>query len=201
MAANDAQLDLIQRIRQGNELAWRECIDRFEGRLLAFVRSRLRDHALAEDIVQDTFVGFLNALPNYDQQTPLDAFLFAIAAHKITDYLRKQGRRPALNSLGAPTSSAPGTVLPAGRDRPASTLARSREQRLAEERILAQALGELIGQWRAGGEMERLMCAELLFVRGLPNKEVAEILGISEQAVANHKYFVVSKLKAAGASD
>ena len=32
---------------------------------------------------------------------------------------------------------------------------------------------------------------------GWPNRDVATFLEISEQAVANHKYFVVSKLKAA----
>ena len=30
---------------------------------------------------------------------------------------------------------------------------------------------------------------------GRSNKEAAETLGISEQAVANHKHFVISKLK------
>jgi RNA polymerase sigma-70 factor (ECF subfamily) len=41
------------------------------------------------------------------------------------------------------------------------------------------------------------MCAELLFVRGQSNQDVARSLSISEQAVANHKSFVVQKLKAA----
>ncbi len=198
MPATPAQLDLVRRIRLGDEAAWRECIDQFEGRLLAFARSRLRDQTLAEDVVQDAFIGFLNALPNYDQQTPLDAFLFAITAHKLTDQLRKQGRRPALNSLSA--DSANGFAAePAGRQRRASSLARSKEQSAAEELFLAGAVGELIQLWRQSGEYERLQCAELLFVRCVPNKEAAMALGISEQAVANHKYFVVSKLKEAAA--
>ena len=40
-----------------------------------------------------------------------------------------------------------------------------------------------------------MKCVELLFVKGLPNKQAAEQLGITEQDVANHKYFTVSKLK------
>ena len=37
----------------------------------------------------------------------------------------------------------------------------------------------------------------MLFVLGWTNKAVAERLSISEQAVANHKHFVVAKLKEA----
>ena len=197
MSASPAQLDLIQRIRRGDEHAWRECIEQYEGRLLAFARSRLRDQSLAEDIVQESFIGFLNALPNYDEQTPLDAFLFAITAHKITDQLRRQGRRPALNAIVSSNSETPGVVEPTGPARRASSLARSREEGTAEELFLAGVLGDFIKQWRGNDEYERLQCAELLFVRGLANKAVAQVLNISEQAVANHKHFIVAKLKEA----
>lgn len=197
MPSTPAELDLIRRIRRGDESAWRECIERYEGRLLAFARSRLHDASLAEDVVQDTFLGFLNALPNYDEQTPLDAFLFSITAHKLTDHLRKVGRRPALYALQAGDSPGQATPEPQGPQRRASSLARSREQRDSEELFIARTLGDLIREWRTCGEWERLQCVELLFVRGLPNKEVAVALGLSEQTVANHKYFVVNKLKAA----
>ncbi len=84
---------------------------------------------------------------------------------------------------------------PPGRGRVASSLARSHEQRSAEEGVIGDCLRELIDGWRDRGEFERLKCMEMLFVLGRPNREVAQRLGISEQAVANHKHFVVSKLK------
>lgn len=193
MPAPSQPLDLIARIRRGDEAAWRDCIDRYEGRLLAYARNRLRQPAAAEDVVQETFIGFLTALPNYDEQTPLESFLFAIAAHKLTDHLRREGRRPAL-SLTAGESTAPGADLP-GHARVASSLMRSQERRSREADVLADCLRELITRWRERGEWERLKCLELLFVRGRPNKEVAARLGISEQTVANHKHFVVTRLK------
>ena len=183
----------MRRIRAGEEDAWRECIEEYEGRLQAFVISRLRDRALAEDLVQDTFLGFLTALPNYNDDTPIESFLFAIAAHKITDTLRKQGRRPTL-PLNAPDGSEPGTD-PVARHRMASSIARSRERMGTEERVIADCLVELVRQWKSNQEFERLKVAELLFVKGFPNKQVAEVLAITEQAVANHKYFIVNKLK------
>jgi RNA polymerase sigma-70 factor (ECF subfamily) len=42
-----------------------------------------------------------------------------------------------------------------------------------------------------------MQCLELLFVRGLANKEVATQLGISEQTVANYKFDFLGRLRAA----
>src|SRR5690606_37222707 len=92
--ADEADKTLVARIRSGDEAAWQECIDRFEGRLMAFAISRLSNRSSAEDVVQETCVGFLTSLPNYDENSPIESFLFAIAAHKLTDLLRREGRRP-----------------------------------------------------------------------------------------------------------
>ena len=196
MPADAADKALVARIRGGEADAWQECIDRFEGRLIAFVVSRLGNRSTAEDVVQETFIGFLTSLPNYDENTPLESFLFAIAAHKLTDVLRREGRRPTL-PLMADESHASAHQPPA-RTRVASSMARSRERKSQEESVVADCLQGMILQWIRDGEFERLKCMELLFVQGRANKEAAARLGISEQAVANHKHFVVSKLKDAG---
>jgi len=194
MAPLDADRLLIARIRTGAQDAWAECIARFEGRLIAFVDSRLNDRATAEDVVQETFLGFLVGLPNYDEATPPETFLFSIAAHKLTDVLRRRGRRPTLPLMSGSDSQDYRADLP-GSDRVASSLARSRERRTIEEHVLREGLEKLITQWLGAGEFERLKCIEMLFVLGWPNKEAARQLGISEQAVANHKHFVLAKLK------
>ena len=49
MVASEADRQLVQRIRAGEADAWQQCIDQYEGRLLAFVRTRLQDRAAAED--------------------------------------------------------------------------------------------------------------------------------------------------------
>lgn len=193
MPADEADKLLVSRIRAGDKEAWAECIARFEGRLLAFVDSRLRDRPASEDVVQETFLGFLVGLPNFNDQTPIESFLFSIAAHKLTDVLRRQGRRPTLPLLIGDESSRGDE--PRAQVRMASSLARSQERRVAEEQVLQEGLSALIEQWQARGDFERLKCIELLFVLGWPNKEVARTLAISEQAVANHKHFVIAKLR------
>ncbi len=194
---SDDEAKLLAEVRRGEPAAWERLIAKYEGRLLAFVRSRLQDESTAEDVVQEAFLGFLVSLPNYDEATPLEAFLFSITAHKLTDVLRRTGRRPMLSLIPA-TDSQPGHE-PASRDRKASSLARSNEYKVSQQKVLVDCLRGLIQSWFSRGEFERLECIELLFVRGWSNKDVAAKLGLSEQAVANHKDFTVRKLKAAAA--
>lgn len=194
MPASEADKKLVQRIRNGEADAWQECINSFEGRLLAFARSRLSDRSSAEDIVQETFMGFLKALPNYDENTPLESWLFSIAAHKLIDAMRRTGRRPTV-PLMLPDSEGGPVREPTGGGRRASSMMRSHEKSFAESVVVEECLRNLIADFKKSGAWERLQCVELIFVLGWPNKHVAKRLNITEQAVANHKFFVVAKLK------
>src|SRR6516165_7644674 len=174
MPTTEADKLLIRQVRSGDGRAWQQLIERYEGRLLAFVDSRLHDRAASEDTVQETFVGFLTSLPHYDDGRDLEAYLFSIAAHKLTDHLRKQGRRP-IDQFGSDDHGRPLDEVPGGA-RAASSIARSDERRVAEERLLVDALGQLIREWMARGDYDRLRCLELLVVKGWANKDVAKYL-------------------------
>lgn len=186
---------LIAAIRDGDQTAWQTLIDRYEGRLIAFVDSRLKNRAISEELVQETFLGFLISLPNYEESTPLESWLFSIASHKLTDHFRKTGRKPTVQFGGS--ESLPGIAAIAGPARRASSLFRSGERKSVEAELIKDTLSELIAGWKTRHDWLRLKCCELLFVRGMKNKEVAAELGISEQDVANHKAFVLGKLKEA----
>ena len=193
MATTDAERLLIGEVRGGDPAAWRQLIERYEGRLLAFVDSRIHDRAAAEDAVQETFIGFLTSLPHYDEARDLEAYLFSIAAHKLTDHLRKQGRRP-IDQFGSDDHGRPLDEVPGG-DRAASSIARSDERRQAEERLILQSLASLVAEWTAKGDFARLECLELLIVKGWANKDVAKYLNLTEQAVASYKFQAVGRLK------
>lgn len=193
MANSDVELLLIRQVRAGETAAWRQLIEKYEGRLIAFVDSRLRDRAASEDVVQETFVGFLTSLPHYDEKRDLEAYLFSIAAHKLTDHLRKQGRRP-IDQFGSDDHGRPLDEVP-GDGRPASSIARSDERRQAEERLLTESLGQLVREWLARSDYNRLRCLELLIVKGWANKDVARYLGLTEQAVASYKFQTIGRLK------
>jgi RNA polymerase sigma-70 factor (ECF subfamily) len=187
---------LVQRVRAGEADAWQELIARFEGRLLAFVEHRTRNRSAAEDVVQESFIGFLTSLPNYDTRRSLESYLFSIAAHKLTDHLRREGRRPAW-PLATPTGTNPSSWEPAGPARAASSIVRSGERRDLEEAALVAALGEQIAAYQQRGDWQKIACVELLLVRGWANKDVATRLGLSEQQVANFKFEFLAKIRAA----
>jgi RNA polymerase sigma-70 factor (ECF subfamily) len=200
MSLSDVDRALIVRIRSGDDAAWDELIVRYEGRLLAFVESRIGRRNSAEDIVQETFIGFLNSLPNFDGKRPLESYLFSICAYKLTDHLRREGRRPTIPLLSSGTDNSSGghgswDVEDSARG--ASSIARSGERRDLEQKAILEALREHLGRWRTGSEWTKLMCCELLFVRGWTNKDVAEQLDISEQHVANYKFEFIAKMKTA----
>ncbi len=189
---------LVQRIRENprgspayND-AWSELFRRYHGRLGAYVRRRLKDHASVDDVVQNTMIGFENSLANYDERRDLQTWLFTIASHKVTDQLRKSGRRPP--AAGGEADEEVLDRSPDGRQRAASSLARSAERREQEEEALGRALVALVQEWKARGEYPNVMVLELLFVKGWGNKDVAARVGVSEQQVANIKFQAKKRL-------
>ncbi len=185
---------IIQKIRQGDAAAWDQLIARYEGRLLAFVNRRLRDRAASEDAVQETFVGFLNSLPNFDERRELQTYLFTIASHKLTDHLRRTGRHPLQH-----VSDGPNDFLHQKLDehKAASSVARGKEKQALESDAVRRALGQIIRHLQEKGDFARLKVLELLFVKGWANCDVAAHLRISEQQVANYRFAAVKKLSEA----
>jgi RNA polymerase sigma-70 factor (ECF subfamily) len=194
MAPVEVERLLVERIRRGEPSAWSDLVARYEGRLLAFAESRLGNRAASEDVVQETFVGFLHSLPNYDGDRPLESYLFSICAYKLTDCLRREGRRPAV-PLSTQADSSDEWQAPDPAARGASSIARSGERRRLEEQALVSALAEQVERWRLKGDWTKLMGMELLFVRGWTNKRVAEHLGITEQQIANFKFDFLARLR------
>lgn len=199
--ASDSDRLLIQQIRQGDSRAWETLIARYEGRLLAYVQRRLRDRSASEDVVQETFVGFLNSIPNFDERRELQTYLFTIASHKLTDHLRKLGRHP-LRSL---TEGSEDLLDQQFDHQPtASSRVRSDERKDLECAALQRCLGQIIRSWQDRGDYLRIKVMELLWVKGWANRDVAAFLGISEQQVANYRFAAVKKLteliRAAGLS-
>lgn len=186
---------LVQEIRAGQVESWRRLVERYQGRLHAFVVSRLGDPDAADDVVQETFLGLLRSLPHYDEQQDLETYLFAIARHKLVDVRRARGRRP--EQVPADSWDADDEVGPARR---ASSMARSREAHQHDERRLAQALHDRVRDWVHRGQWDHLKAAELLFVTGWPNARVAQHLGRSPQWVADLKRAALAWLRRAVAA-
>ena len=184
---------LVQQIRAGSEDAWQTLIDTYEGRLTAFVRRRLTQASAVEDIVQDTFIGFLTSIPNFDDSRPIQGFLFTICAFKLTDHLRREGRRPTI-PINANNSSDGAMQLAAG-DRKPSAIFRSEECKGIETDVIAEIIEQLLQSYKTQQDWLKISTLELLFLRGMKNKDVADELEISQQVVASTKFEFVDKIK------
>lgn len=192
MRPADSDQILIQEILAGDQRAWSQLIDRYEGRLVAFAESRLRNRADAEDAVQETFMGFARGLANFDARRELQTYLFSIAANKITDVIRKRGRRADLPGSESPDErineeADPGQLT-------GSNAARQAEDRQRESEAVGRALAGILHPWIARADYQRVQILELLFVKGVANKDVAKMLDVSEQHVANVRFAAVQKL-------
>src|SRR5262249_39813485 len=65
--------------------------------------------------------------------------------------------------------------------------ARSDERRRAEERLLTDALGQLVREWLARGGHDQLRCPELLIVKGRAKKGAAQSPDLTAQAGTHAK--------------
>ena len=69
--------------------------DQYFSEVYRYIRYRLNDDAVAEDIASDVFVRLLEAAKKKQgPQTSLKGWLIATASNAVNDYLRRQYRRP-----------------------------------------------------------------------------------------------------------
>jgi RNA polymerase sigma-70 factor, ECF subfamily len=88
--------ELIEQLREGDEEAYRGVITTHEAGLLRHVKRFERDHSLAEEIVQETFLGLFKSIKRYRGDTSLKSWLYLIAGNKAKDAVKrsvKEGRR------------------------------------------------------------------------------------------------------------
>lgn len=86
---------LAVRCRSGERAAFDEIVSRYQLRLFRFAFRLLRDHAEAEDAVQETFVRAYRALPGYRPDGFFSSWIYRITLNECRRRLR--GRRPTCN--------------------------------------------------------------------------------------------------------
>ena len=80
---------LLEGLRSGSEMHFNQLYDRYFQRIYAFVHSRIRNHADAEEIVQETFVTVFRSIENYRGQASLLSWVFGIAKNLANNSIRK----------------------------------------------------------------------------------------------------------------
>lgn len=95
---------LLRDAQNGDRKAYEAFLHEAATLVRAFVRKRLANSGQVEDIVQETLLSLHHHRHSYDPERPLGPWLYAIARHRLLDFLRKR-KRLSQNEVVAETSS------------------------------------------------------------------------------------------------
>src|SRR5882757_4239371 len=80
---------LFARIAQGDEAAFTQVFHRYNRRLYPFILKMVKAQALAEEIVQTTFIKLWTNRHTLSKVENPQTYIFTIAANNTRDYLKK----------------------------------------------------------------------------------------------------------------
>ena len=175
-AASASDELLIRQIATGHKPAMRALFTRHEVRVYRFALRIVRDTALAEDVVSETFFDAWQHAGRYEGRASVSTWLLGIARHRA---LTAAGRRRPTESLDCETAQ--NAVDPA-RD-PESELG-DRETGAAIRRGL-EALSR-----------EHAEIIDLVYYQEKSVREITEILGIPESTVKTRMFYARKRLAA-----
>ena len=76
--------------------------------LYRYARQRVADRQVAEDLVQEAFVGALSAIDRYSGDASERTWLVGILRHKIVDHYRRAGQHPTASASDPDPDPDPG---------------------------------------------------------------------------------------------
>lgn len=194
---SEAEAWLLQEIRAGNQDGWQQLVDRFQGRLLAFARRQLPQTADADDIVQEAFLSFLQTLPKFRESSSLETWLFQILRRRVADFFRRRGARGDVILCGELSASSLSGDRPGAepKEHSASWYVRREEDRQDDYLALTTALLGEVEKLKRDERFEDLQVVDLLLFAQRRNRDVAELLDLSEKVVALKKHRFIEKLR------
>ena len=139
----------------GDGEAGNQFIERHFGLVCRFFRNKVADPDV-EDLVQQTFLGCLEAHGRYDGRASVTTFLLAIARNQLFSYYRERRRSPNAEQRTVRDNATSPTGAVA---------------RLEDQRLLLEAL-RLV-------PLDAQVLLELAYHEGLPSAEIAGVLGVS----------------------
>lgn len=91
---SSTDVELMHRIKQGDDSALAELIDRWKTPLINFFYRSIRSYETAEDLSQVVFVRIYRAAPKYQPTAKFSTYLFHIARRLLINEFRRQQRKP-----------------------------------------------------------------------------------------------------------
>ena len=169
-------LELLEKAAAGETAAFELLYDRYERRVYNYVRSFVRQPALAEEVVIDTMLAVWHGARSYTQASRVSTWILGIARHKALDAVRKAGRQGA----DLPLDQAP-------------TLVDAAESPIAgiDRRINASLMRRAIAQL----SIDHQEILRLAFYEDLPYAEIAALLAIPDNTVKTRVHYAKQQLR------
>lgn len=166
---------LAERLKKRDPQAMAELYDRFGRLTYSVIRSIVRDSAIAEDLVQETFLRVWNRMQAFDSQRgALGSWLLTVARNRAIDHVRSSGARMDRNAFELEEREHPALFI-------------DMEKVLSDSdqaRVVRSALTKL--------NENQQKVIELAYYEGLSQTEMAERMG---QPLGTVKTWVRSALK------
>ncbi len=152
---------LVQGAASGDQSAWTVLVERHLSAIVGYAWHVLGDRAEAEDVAQETFLRLLGKIEGWRPGGPgLRTWLYRVAINLCIDRRRLRREMPLEEMLD----------LPEGADRQPAL-----DDRLDQRHAVRKALDALPERQR--------MAITLVYYQGMTNREAAELLEVSVEAV------------------
>lgn len=182
-ARGEDEGELLARLRAGDEQAFLALVDRHQASMLRLARSFVGSQAVAEEVVQDTWLGVLRGIDRFAGRSSLRTWLLSILVNRARSTGVSESRSVAVGDAGSAVEAARFDGAGAWSSPPRHWVEES------QERLTAQAASELL---RAALEALPARQRDVVMLRdvdGLSSSEVCSVLEISEgnQRVLLHR--------------
>jgi RNA polymerase sigma-70 factor (ECF subfamily) len=193
-APTDDDLHLIRRLRAGEEEAFMELVRSLQPSMIRVARMYVSSDAVAEEVVQDAWIGVLKGIDRFEGRSSLRTWIFRILTNIAKTRGQREGRSVpfaalAGDDLGAPTWD-PGSFLGPFSEHPGAWSSLPHDwSGVPEERLLSTETRAIVAA--AIEELPPMQAAVIRLhdVAGWSSEEVRNALGLTEtnQRVLLHR--------------
>ena len=107
------ELRIVQGLRDGDEGAFAELVNRYHASLLRLAMVYVRNRAVAEEVVQETWLGVVQGIERFERRSSLKTWIFRILTNTAKTRAERESRAVPLSSLGDPDDADASAVEPA----------------------------------------------------------------------------------------
>ena len=96
---NNDERTFVAALRRGDEAAFVTLVERYGASLVRLARTFVRDRAVAEEVVQETWLAVLNGIDRFEERSSLKTWLFRILTNRAKTRGQRDGRMVPFSAL------------------------------------------------------------------------------------------------------